>query len=71
MSGMRLFQHCTRSWLAVLSVLMIDLAGELHMTPQKGIKEAEFLTRPENISAVRERIERIQNQAQPIAFASK
>jgi hypothetical protein len=39
------------------------LAGELHLTPEKGIKEAEFFTRPIDIGNIRQRIERVQADA--------
>ena len=47
------------------------LAGELHLTPEKGIKEAEFFTRINDVANIRQRIERVDAAARMLEPQAK
>jgi hypothetical protein len=49
-----------------LVVIDDSLAGELHLTPTKGVKEAVFYTRTNDIEGVRGRINEVQSEAQDL-----
>jgi hypothetical protein len=56
----------------VSGLVVIDggLAGELHLTPAKGVKEAEFYTRPSDIRTVEDRISQVESEALDLRAAS-